>query len=43
MHLCYFLIGLAGTGRSYMLKLITDYLTNNHKNYLLMAPTGVAA
>ena len=26
-----------------MLNLITTYLTNNHKNYLLMAPTGIAA
>ena len=25
-----------------MLNLITNYLTNNHKNYLLMAPTGIA-
>ena len=26
-----------------MLKIICEYLKNNHKNYLLMAPTGVAA
>ncbi len=26
-----------------MLNLITTYLINNHKNYLLMAPTGIAA
>jgi len=26
-----------------MLNLITNYLTNNYKNYLLMAPTGIAA
>ena len=42
-HPYYFLTGSAGTGKSYMLKIISDYLTNNHKNYLLMAPTGVAA
>src|SRR6266511_2223913 len=42
-HPYYFLTGPAGTGKSYMIKLITTYLTNNHKNYLLMAPTGVAA
>ncbi|PKY43034.1 hypothetical protein RhiirA4_456962 [Rhizophagus irregularis] len=33
----------AGTGKSYMIKIITDYLTNNHKSFLLIAPTGVAA
>ena len=42
-HPYYFLTGSAGTGKSYMLNLITTYLTNNHKNYLLMAPTGIAA
>jgi len=42
-HPCYFLTGAGGTGKSYMINIITDYLTNNHKNYLLMAPTGVAA
>ena len=26
-----------------MLNLITTYLINNHKNYLLMALTGIAA
>src|SRR6266542_3314467 len=41
-HPYYFLTGSAGTGKSYMLKLITNYLTNNHKNYLLMAPTCIA-
>jgi hypothetical protein len=39
----FFLTGPAGTGKSFMINLITTYLTNCHKNYLLMAPTGVAA
>jgi ATP-dependent DNA helicase PIF1 len=26
-----------------MINLITTYLTNTHKNYLLIAPTGIAA
>ena len=42
-HPYYFLTGAGGTGKSYMLKIITEHLSNNHKNYLLMAPTGVAA
>jgi ATP-dependent DNA helicase PIF1 len=42
-HPYYFLTGPAGTGKSYMLELITTYLNNSHKSYLLMAPTGVAA
>src|SRR6266496_2968321 len=42
-HPYFFLTGAAGTGKSYMIDLITTYLTNCHKNYLLMAPTRVAA
>ena len=42
-HPYFFLTGPAGTGKSFMINIITTYLTNNHKIYLLMAPTGVAA
>ena len=42
-HPYFFLTGPAGTGKSFMINLITTYLANSHKNYLLMAPTGVAA
>src|SRR6266542_2227779 len=41
-HPYYFLTGSAGIGKSYMLNLITTYLTNNHKNYLLIIPTDIA-
>ena len=35
--------GLAGIGKSFMIQQIKDYLTERNMNYLLMAPTGVAA
>ena len=39
----FFLTGSAGTGKSYLIKMILNWL-NLHKNkYLLLAPTGVAA
>ncbi len=42
-HPYFFFTEPAGTGKSFMINIITTYLTNSHKNYLLMAPTGVAA
>ncbi len=42
-HPYFFLTGPAGTGKSFMINIITTYLTNSHKNYLLIALTGVAA
>jgi hypothetical protein len=39
----FFLTGSAGTGKSYMIKLITDWLNSRKRPYLLLAPTGVAA
>ena len=40
----FFITGSAGTGKSYMIDLIIDWLKKTKKpNYLLMAPTGVAA
>src|ERR1700743_1799847 len=42
-HPYFFLTGPAGTGKSFMINMITTHLNNTHKNYLLMAPTGVAA
>ena len=39
----FFLTGFAGTGKSYLIKIIINWL-NLHKNrYLLLAPTGVVA
>ncbi|RGB35413.1 hypothetical protein C1646_759413 [Rhizophagus diaphanus] len=42
-HPYFFLIGSAGTGKSFIIHLITNSLTNKKTEYLLMAPTGVAA
>ncbi len=42
-HPYFFLTGLAGTGKSFMIQLLITHLTNQNKKYLLMAPTGVAA
>ena len=39
----YFITGSAGTGKSYMINLIKDMLDRRQSNYLLLAPTGVAA
>lgn len=39
----FFITGSAGTGKSYLLNLIVNWLRATNKNYLLMAPTGVAA
>jgi ATP-dependent exoDNAse (exonuclease V) alpha subunit len=39
----FFITGSAGTGKSFILNLITKDLSNKKHNYLLMAPTGVAA
>ena len=35
--------GDAGTGKSYLLKKIIEYLRKNNKNVMVCAPTGVAA
>jgi hypothetical protein len=42
-HPYFFLTGSAGTGKSFMIQQVVDYLTNRNVKYLLMAPTGVAA
>jgi hypothetical protein len=39
----FFITGSAGTGKSFILNLITKDLSSKKNNYLLMAPTGVAA
>ena len=39
----YILKGYAGTGKTFMLKLITDYLDKKKRQHRLMAPTGRAA
>jgi hypothetical protein len=39
----YFLTGAAGTGKSYVLNLFVQHLQRTHKQYILLAPTGVAA
>lgn len=38
-----FLTGSAGTGKSFTIKYIMEYLRNNNKNYALTAMTGTAA
>ena len=42
-RLYFFVTGSAGTGKSYIAHLIVNLLKNKNSNYLLMAPTGVAA
>ena len=39
----FFVTGSAGTGKSYIIRLLVNSLNNNKSNYLLIAPTGVAA
>jgi len=40
----FFITGSAGTGKSYMVNMIIDWLNKSKKrNYLLMAPTGIAS
>ncbi|GES98056.1 AAA family ATPase [Rhizophagus clarus] len=39
----FFITGSAGTGKSFIINLITDHLKNKHSNYLLLTPTGIAA
>jgi hypothetical protein len=39
----FFITGSGGSGKSYITKLIIDWLKSQHKTYLLTAPTGVAA
>lgn len=42
-HPCFFLTGGAGTGKSYLTKLMQAWLESGSRKYLLLAPTGVAA
>jgi len=42
-HPYFFLTGSAGTGKSFMIQQVVNYLTDKNIKYLLMAPTGVAA
>ena len=39
----FFLTGSAGTGKSYLIKMIINWLNLSKAKYLLLAPTGVAA
>lgn len=39
----FFITGSAGTGKSFIINLIIDDLKKKRSNYLLLAPTGVAA
>src|ERR1043165_9412329 len=39
----FFITGSAGTEKSFIINLITNDLKNKRSNYLLLAPTGVAA
>lgn len=39
----FFITGSAGTGKSFIINLIINDLNNKRSNYLLLAPTGVAA
>lgn len=39
----FFVTGSAGTGKSFIINLITENLKSKGSNYLLLAPTGVAA
>src|SRR3989440_414620 len=42
-HPYFFLTGSAGTGKSFMIQQIVNFLNSKNTKYLLMAPTGVAA
>src|SRR5688500_11216662 len=39
----YFITGSAGTGKSYVVNMIINMLSNKRSKYLLLAPTGVTA
>ena len=39
----FFITGSAGTGKSYVINILINELRRHEGNYLLMAPTGVAA
>jgi hypothetical protein len=39
----FFITGSAGTGKSFVINIIIDILKSKKSNYLLMAPTGIAA
>ena len=39
----FFITGSAGTGKSYIIHMIVNLLKQRRSNYLLLAPTGVAA
>lgn len=40
---CFLLKGYAGTGKTFMMKGLTDYLSKNNRNFKIAAPTGRAA
>jgi hypothetical protein len=40
---CFLLKGYAGTGKTFMMKGLTDYLTTNNRTFKIAAPTGRAA
>jgi tRNA A37 threonylcarbamoyladenosine biosynthesis protein TsaE len=40
---CFILKGYAGTGKTFLMGQLIDYLNRRHRNYVLMAPTGRAA
>jgi hypothetical protein len=42
-HPYFFITGSAGTGKTYVVHLLCDLFKKQKKNYLLLAPTGVAA
>ena len=40
---CFLLKGYAGTGKTFMMKGLTDYLHAIHRSFVIAAPTGRAA
>ena len=40
---CFLLKGFAGTGKTFMMKGLTDYLSSNNRTFKIAAPTGRAA
>ncbi len=40
---CFLLKGYAGTGKTFMMKGLTDYLSHNNWSFVIAAPTGIAA